>query len=291
MRLERSVWSAVLVDAQCRSTSSRVTPLHAVNADRRYEWFDSRHPTTQEERQMAQHTAIVTGASSGIGLAIARVLCDEGHAVTMAARRPEKLERAVSELANEGFDVHGVPANVAEESEIQKVVTAHRERHGRLDVLVNNAGVGIGATLGEIQTKRLDMQLNINLRAIVIFYRECLSMLQAAGAEHRNALVVNTSSISGKRAEAWLSVYSATKHGVVGWTEAMNKELGPQGIKSTALCPAFVDTPMTDFVKDQVKAEEMIRPEDIAESVRYLLRTSPACVVPEMMFVRPGDSL
>jgi NAD(P)-dependent dehydrogenase (short-subunit alcohol dehydrogenase family) len=240
---------------------------------------------------MAQHTAIVTGASSGIGLAIARVLGQEGHAVTMAARRPEKLENAVAELAGEGLEVHGVAANVAEETEIQKVVAAHRERYERLDVLVNNAGVGIGATLGEIQTKHLDMQLDINLRSIVIFYRECLEMLQATGAEHRNALVVNTSSISGKRAEAWLSVYSATKHGVVGWTEAMNKELGPQGIKSTALCPAFVDTPMTDFVKEQVKAEEMIRPEDIAESVRYLLRLSPACVVPEMMFVRPGDSL
>ncbi|HEV3071575.1 MAG TPA: SDR family oxidoreductase [Solirubrobacteraceae bacterium] len=240
---------------------------------------------------MAQRAAIVTGASSGIGLAIARVLGQEGHAVTMAARRPEKLENAVAELAGEGLEVHGVAANVAEEAEIQKVVAAHKERYERLDVLVNNAGVGIGAALGEIQTKRLDMQLNINLRAIVIFYRECLQMLKDAGAEHRNALVVNTSSISGKRAEAWLSVYSATKHGVVGWTEAMNKELGTQGIKSTALCPAFVDTPMTDFVKERVKAEEMIRPEDIAESVRYLLRTSPACVVPEMMFVRPGDSL
>jgi NAD(P)-dependent dehydrogenase (short-subunit alcohol dehydrogenase family) len=240
---------------------------------------------------MAQRAAIVTGASSGIGLAIARVLGQEGHAITMAARRPEKLENAVAELAAEGLEVHGVAANLADEGEVQKVVAAHKERHERLDVLVNNAGVGIGATLGEIQTKRLDMQLDINIRSIVIFYRECLEMLQAAGAEHHNALVVNTSSISGKRAEAWLSVYSATKHAVVGWTEAMNKELGPQGIKSTALCPAFVDTPMTDFVKEQVKAEEMIRPQDIAESVRFLLRVSPACVVPEMMFVRPGDLL
>jgi NAD(P)-dependent dehydrogenase (short-subunit alcohol dehydrogenase family) len=158
-------------------------------------------------------------------------------------------------------------------------------------VLVNNAGVGIGATVGEIQTKRLDMQLDINIRSIVIFYRECLEMLKAAGAEHSNALVVNTSSISGKRAEAWLSVYSATKHAVVGWTEAMNKELAPQGIKSTALCPAFVDTPMTEFAKQHVPAEDMIRPEDIAEAVRYLLKVSPACIVPEIMFTRPGDAL
>jgi NAD(P)-dependent dehydrogenase (short-subunit alcohol dehydrogenase family) len=240
---------------------------------------------------MPERAAIVTGASSGIGLAVARVLGEEGYGITMAARRPEKLQGAVSELQDAGFDVHGVDANVSDEAEIQKVVVAHRERYGRLDVLVNNAGVGIGAPAGDILTKHLDMQLDVNLRSIVIFYRECLEMLQAAGAEHHNALVVNTSSISGKRAEAWLSVYSATKHAVVGWTEAMNKELGTQGIKSTALCPAFVDTPMTDFVKGQVKAEEMIRPEDIAESVRYLLKTSPACVVPEIMFTRPGDAL
>jgi NAD(P)-dependent dehydrogenase (short-subunit alcohol dehydrogenase family) len=240
---------------------------------------------------MAERTAIVTGASSGIGLAIARVLGEEGYGITMAARRPEKLDGAVAGLAADGFDVHAVAANVADESEIEKVVAAHRERYGRLDVLVNNAGVGVGAPVGGIVTKRLDMQLDINLRSIVLFYREALSMLRAAAAEHRNALVVNTSSISGKRGVGWLSVYSATKHAVVGWTEAMNNELGPEGIKSTALCPAFVDTPMTDFVKENVPAEEMIQPQDIAEAVRYLLKVSPACVIPEMMFIRPGDSL
>jgi NAD(P)-dependent dehydrogenase (short-subunit alcohol dehydrogenase family) len=244
----------------------------------------------EDGADMAERAAIVTGASSGIGFAIARMLGEEGYGVTMAARRPEKLQDAVAALAGEGHDVHGVAANVSGEEEIVKVVAAHRERFGRLDVLVNNAGVGIGAPLAEIQTKHLDMQLSINLRSIVLFYRECLDMLRAAGTEHRNALVVNTSSISGKRAEPWLSVYSASKHGVVGWTEAMNKELGSAGIKSTALCPAFVDTPMTDFAKAHVKAEEMIRPEDIAESVRYLLRTSPACVVPEIMFLRPAES-
>jgi NAD(P)-dependent dehydrogenase (short-subunit alcohol dehydrogenase family) len=239
----------------------------------------------------AERAAIVTGASSGIGLAIARVLAEEGFAVTMSARRPEKLDGAVAGLAADGFDVHPVAANVADEAEIQKVVAAHRERYGRLDVLVNNAGVGVGALVADVETKRVDMQIDINLRSIVIFYRECVAMLREAAAEHKNALVVNTSSISGKHGEPWLSVYSATKHGVVGWTEAMNKELGSDGIKSTALCPAFVDTPMTDFVKEQVSADEMIRPEDIAESVRFLLRVSPACVVPEIMFVRPGESL
>jgi NAD(P)-dependent dehydrogenase (short-subunit alcohol dehydrogenase family) len=180
---------------------------------------------------------------------------------------------------------------VSEESEVKKVVDAHRERYGRLDVLVNNAGVGMGAPVGEIETKRLDMQLDINIRSIVLFYRECMPMLRTAGALHKRAIVVNTASIAGKHGEAWLSVYSATKHAVVGWSDSMNRELASDGIRSTSLCPAFVDTPMTDFVKGQVPAEEMIRPEDIAESVRFLLKVSPACVVPEIMFIRPGDSL
>jgi NAD(P)-dependent dehydrogenase (short-subunit alcohol dehydrogenase family) len=239
----------------------------------------------------AERAAIVTGASSGIGLAIAKVLGEEEFGVTMAARRPEKLDAAVARLAADGVDVHGVAANVSDETEIKRVVAEHRARYGRLDVLVNNAGVGIGQAVADIDTKRLDMQLDINLRSIVLFYRECMPLLREAAGEHHNALVVNTSSISGKRGAGWLSVYSATKHGVVGWTEAMNQEIGPEGIKSTALCPAFVDTPMTDFVKEHVAAEDMIRPEDIAEAVRYLLKTSPACIVPEMMFVRPGDAL
>jgi NAD(P)-dependent dehydrogenase (short-subunit alcohol dehydrogenase family) len=240
---------------------------------------------------MADRAAIVTGASSGIGLAIARMLGEEGHGVTMAARRAEKLDGAVAGLAGEGLDVHGIAANLADEDEIKKVVAAHSDRYGRLDVLVNNAGVGVGAALGDIETKRMDMQLNINLRSIILFYRECLPMLAAAGAEHKNALVVNTSSIAGKRGQGWLSVYAASKHGVVGWTESMIKELAPQGIKSTSLCPAFVDTPMTDFAKEHVAADEMIRPEDIAEAVRFLLRVSPACIVPEVMFIRPGDDI
>lgn len=214
---------------------------------------------------MAERAALVTGASSGIGLAVARMLGAEGYGLTIAARRPEKLEEAAASLREEGIDLQAIPGNLSDEEHIQSVVAAHREKYGRLDVLVNNAGVGAGQPVGEITAKRLDLQLDLNLRSLVLFYRESVGMLREAGAEHRNALVVNTASISGKSGEAWLSVYSATKHGVVGFTEAMNKELAGDGIKSCALCPGFVDTPMTDFVKGAVPAEQMIRPEDIAE--------------------------
>jgi NAD(P)-dependent dehydrogenase (short-subunit alcohol dehydrogenase family) len=238
---------------------------------------------------MADRAAIVTGASSGIGLAIARTLGEEGFGLTLAARRPEKLTEAADGLRGEGYDVIEVAANLTSEEDVQKVVAAHRDRYARLDVLVNNAGVGIGAPVGETLTKRLDMQLDVNIRSIVLFYRDCLDLLKAAGAEHRQALVVNTASIAGKKGQAWLSIYSATKFAVVGFTQSMNQELAGDGIKSSALCPGFVDTAMTDFIKDQVDAQDMIRPEDIAAAVRFLLSVSPACIVPEIMFVRPGD--
>jgi len=157
-------------------------------------------------------------------------------------------------------------------------------------VLVNNAGVGVGAAIADAETKKIDLQLAVNLRAVILFYRECADLLRAAGAEHRSALVVNTSSLSGKLGQPWLSVYSATKAAVIGWTQAMNKELNGDGIKSVALCPGFVDTPMSEFIREHVPQEEMIKPEDIAESVRFVLRTSPYCVVPEIVFQRPGEA-
>jgi NAD(P)-dependent dehydrogenase (short-subunit alcohol dehydrogenase family) len=237
---------------------------------------------------MAQRAAIVTGGSSGIGYAIARMLLEEGYAVTIAARRPDKLADAVASLSGDGREIAQVAGNMGSEEVIAQVVAEHRERFGRLDVLVNNAGVGVGAAVADIDTKRLDMQLAVNLRSVVLFYREAVGLLREAGAEHRNALVVNSASISGKSGEPWLSVYSATKAAVIGFTEAMNKELGSDGIKSCALCPAFVDTPMTDFIKQSVGAENMIRAEDVSEAVRMLLRLSPACVIPEIVFQPPG---
>src|SRR3954449_1615063 len=148
---------------------------------------------------MAQRAAIVTGASSGIGLEIARLLGREGHAVTLAARRPEKLEGAAKQLADEGLDVQAVAGNLGLEEDVQRVVAAHREHYGRLDVLVNNAGVGVGEAVGELTTKKVDLQLATNLRSTILFYRECREMLGAAGAEHRRALGVSLAGTAGRR--------------------------------------------------------------------------------------------
>jgi short-subunit dehydrogenase len=240
---------------------------------------------------LPDRAAIVTGASRGIGYAIAEALAQEGYALTLTARKPEGLEQAIARLRDAGAEVSGQATNLNDEEGIRAVVAAHRERYGRLDVLVNNGGVGIGAAAGEHQTKFIDMQLDVNLRAIILLYRETLDLLRVAGAEHKQALVINLASIAGKSAQAWLSVYSATKAAVVAYTVAMNKELAAEGIKSTAFCPGFVDTDMTEFVKESVPAEQMIKPEDIAEAVRFLLKLSAACVIPEIIFERPGETV
>jgi NAD(P)-dependent dehydrogenase (short-subunit alcohol dehydrogenase family) len=234
--------------------------------------------------------ALITGGSSGIGLAIGRALLEDSYGVTLSARRPEKLEAAADELRQDGGEVEAVPANMAEEDDIKALAEKHRERFGRCDVLVNNAGIGIGGPIAEAETKKLDLQLDVNLRAVYLTTRECLPMLKEAGAEHKKALIVNTASIAGKYGQGWLAAYSATKFGVVGLSQAMHREFGQEGIQVTALCPGFVDTAMTEWIKEQVSPDEMIRPEDIAESVRFLLRTSPACIVPEIQFIRPGDT-
>jgi len=238
---------------------------------------------------VADKAALVTGGSSGIGLAISRALGEDGYAVTVSARRPDKLEAAVAELAGDGLEVTAAPANVASEEEVAALVAGHKERYGRLDVLVNNAGVGIGGAIADTETKKLDMQLDVNLRSYVIAMREAMPMLKEAGSEHGKALIVNTASIAGKGGQGWLAVYSATKAGVIGLSQGTQMEVGQDGIQVTALCPAFVDTPMTEWVQGQVKPEEMIQPEDLAETVRLLLRTSRFCLIPEVVFSRPGD--
>ena len=238
---------------------------------------------------MAERAALITGGSSGIGLAIARALAEDGYGITLSSRRAEKLEGAAEDLSSSGFEVLAVPANMVEEGDLEQLVAKHREKFGRCDVLVNNAGVGIGQARAALETKKVDMQLGVNLRAVMLMTRESLPMLREAGAEHGKALIVNTASIAGKAGQAWLSVYSATKAAVIGFSQATQREVAGQGIQVTALAPGFVDTPMTEFAREMVNQEEMIRPEDIAESVRFLLKTSRYCVVPEIVFMRPEE--
>jgi NAD(P)-dependent dehydrogenase (short-subunit alcohol dehydrogenase family) len=236
----------------------------------------------------SRRAALVTGASSGIGLAIAAMLAEEGYDLTLASRTEEKLLAAAASDVFAAVETLAVATDVGDPEAIAALVDAHRERFGRLDVLVNNAGLGVAGELGQIKDKHIDLQLNVNLRAPIVFCREAEPLLRAAGAEHGEALIVNTSSITGKIGEPGLGVYSATKHGLVGFTQALQRELGPAGIKATVLCPGFVDTDLSDYVKESVPADTMIRSEDVAEAVRALLRLSTNCVIPEILLVQRG---
>jgi NAD(P)-dependent dehydrogenase (short-subunit alcohol dehydrogenase family) len=239
---------------------------------------------------MPERAALVTGGTRGIGRAIAQALIEDGYATTITGRKPEGVEQAVAELRGAGGDVHGVARNHNDPEVPAAIVAEHAERFGRLDVLVNNAGVGIGAAADEHQLKFVDLQLDVNFRAMILFYRAAVPLLRTAAEEAGQSHVINLSSISGKNGQPWLSVYSATKAAVVGYTEAMSKELASAGIKSTAFCPGFVDTDMSEFVKDQLPADQMIRTDDIVEGVRFVLRLSKGCTIPEIVFMRPGET-
>ncbi len=243
--------------------------------------------------------AIVTGAGRGIGrehsLALAKagakvVVNDLGGSTHGEGSDQTPAQQVADEIKEMGGEAVANNDNVADWEGGQRLVNTAIETFGRLDVLVNNAGIGIAGPIEEHQTKRLDLQLDVNLRGVYLTLRECIPMLKEAGKEHRKALALNTASIAGKFGQGWLAAYSATKFGVVGLTQAMHRELSGDGIQCTALCPGFVATAMTDWVEETVDKEEMIQPEDIAEAVRYLLRTSPNCIVPEIQFVRPGDT-
>lgn len=242
-----------------------------------------------EESQLTKQAALVTGASSGIGLELARTLGELGYSLTLVARRPEKLEAAVAGLDELGIEAYGQPANVAAEEELVAAFAGHKERYGRLDVLINNAGIGIGQALEQITAKHLEIQTAVNFGATVIGTREALPMLREAGAEHGKALIVNMASFGGKRGHPFISIYGATKAAIVNFSEGTQKELGGTGIKVTALCPGFVETAMTEFIREQVPAEDMLRPSDISAALRFLLETSPNCLVPEIMMARHAE--
>jgi NAD(P)-dependent dehydrogenase (short-subunit alcohol dehydrogenase family) len=224
-------------------------------------------------------SALVTGGSSGIGFALAQMLKDEGYGLTLVARRPDKLAAAAEELGAESF-----AANVADDAACAEVVARHAEKWGGMDVLVNSAGLGIWGNFGDLDTKRLDLQLDVNLRGTFVVTREALPMLRESGGQ-----ILTLASIAGTVPTPGLSIYGATKAALIAWTNSLNREEAAHGIRATALCPAFVATPMTDWTG--LSAEEMIQPEDIVELSRALLRLSPKARVPTIVVERVGDEI
>jgi NAD(P)-dependent dehydrogenase (short-subunit alcohol dehydrogenase family) len=221
-------------------------------------------------------SALVTGGSSGIGLAIARMLREEGFELTLAARTVERLDAAATEL-----NAAAVPVDVRHEEECAALVASHLEAHGGLDVLVNSAGVGVAGRIGDMQTKHFDLQQAVNLRGAFLVTREALPSLRQA-----KGYVVNLASIAGTMPTPMLASYGAAKAALISLTRSLDREEAESGVRVTAICPEFVDTPMASWTG--LPPDEMIQPEDCAEVVRALLRLSPAARIPVVVIERAG---
>jgi NAD(P)-dependent dehydrogenase (short-subunit alcohol dehydrogenase family) len=221
-------------------------------------------------------SALVTGGSSGIGLAVARMLKSEGFDVTLASRTAAKVEAAAAELA-----AHAVTADVSLEADCVRLVAEHGRRFGGLDVLVNSAGIGIGGSIESLQAKQIDLQLGVNLRGLLLVSREAIPLLKAT-----RGWIVNLASIAGTEPTPGLAVYGATKAAVIALTRSQNAELEGDGVRSIAICPGFVDTVMAAW--SGLAGDEMIQPGDCAEIVRMCLRLSPRARIPQVVVERVG---
>src|SRR2546423_8777438 len=222
--------------------------------------------------------ALVTGGSSGIGRAIARMLRDEGYGLTLVSRRAEKVQAAAEELG-----AAAIAADVGSAEECERVVAEHRERYGRLDVLVNSAGIGIAGRVEDLPAKHFDLQLGVNLRGLFLVTQAAIPLLRES-----HGWIVNLASIAGTLPTPGLATYGATKAAVISLTRSLNGELDADGVRAIAICPGFVDTPMAEW--SGLSSGEMIKPEDCAEVVRMLLRLSPHARVPQVVIERVGSS-
>jgi NAD(P)-dependent dehydrogenase (short-subunit alcohol dehydrogenase family) len=224
-------------------------------------------------------SALVTGGSSGLGLAIARTLREDGYELTLVARRPEPLEEAAREL-----DAYAVAANLGDPDECVRVVAAHAERFGGMNVLVNSAGIGIGGNIATLDTKRMALQLDVNLLGTLVVTREALPLLRAARGQ-----IITLASIAGTIPTPGLAVYGATKAALISFTNSLNREEAEHGVRATAISPGFAATRMTEWTG--IPVEEQIQPEDVAELVRTVLHLSPNARVPNIVIERVGDDV
>lgn len=224
-------------------------------------------------------SALITGGSSGIGLAIATMLAEEGYALTVASRKREKLEAVAQRLACET-----VAADVSKEDDCERIVAEHVAHHGGLDVLVNSAGIGIASVTADTTTKAWDIQQSVNLRGAFLVTRAALPHLRKT-----RGYVINLASIAGTIPTPGLAAYGATKAGLIALTKTLSREETENGVRFTALCPAYVDTPMAQWTG--LPREEMITPEDCAEMVRSLIHLSPAARIPVIVIERAGDEV
>lgn len=233
----------------------------------------------------AKRTAIVAGASGGIGAAVVRTLAEEGFRVTLTGRRDGELRRLAGELKIPPVDVLCLPADLLADGAAQQLVDRHLERFATLDLLVVAAGSGRPAALGRTDVLRQMIDLNVLAGANLI--AAALPSLRSAGTGPNGALVVLLSSVVARRPLPGFAAYSASKAAVSSLVRSVNEDEARNGIRATALCPGYVDTPLTTSVP-RTPSDRFLPTKDVGEAVRFLLRLSPAARVEEIEIARSG---
>ena len=228
-------------------------------------------------------SAIVTGASAGIGLAIARTLCQDGFAVTMVARREARLTVAADELRGKGFDVHPVAIDASADGAAPRLVADHLERCGGIDVVVANAGRGTNGTVADASPTDITKMLAVNVAGPFALAKAALPALRVS-----SGWFVITSSMSGVWPTVGSAGYSASKAAAISLARSIAAEEAANGVRACAICPAFVDTDMTSWLEGSIPTEAMLDPNDVAEAVRFLLHLSPSASVTELVLRRVG---
>lgn len=210
--------------------------------------------------------ALVTGASAGIGAAAARALAAEGAKIVLTARRRERLETLAEEIRAMGSDAAIVVGDAREEDTAKEAVQAASETFGRLDILINNAGVGNYKNIVDTSADEYDTMMDSNVRSTFLFTRHAVPVMQA----QKSGTILMLSSMAGVYGFAGEAVYCATKFAQVGMAQALDKELRPHGIKVGAICPGGVKTEFalgTGRTEQSVAESGMLEPEDVAGAV------------------------
>ena len=232
-----------------------------------------------------QTVAIITGASSGIGQATARVLAEQGVRVVLAARRVERLEALQQELEAAGGQALVVKTDVTQRAQVEALIKKAHAHFGRIDHLINNAGVMLLSYMRNVHVEEWETMIDVNLKGPLFCIGAALPIMQAQGSGH----IINVSSMAGRRVFTSGAVYCATKFGLHALTEGLRQEL--QDIRATTIAPGVVRTELLEHITDEdvagrvehIKALEALTSEDVARAILYALQQPAHVTVAEVL--------
>jgi len=226
-----------------------------------------------------RQVALVTGATEGIGRAIAFALARGGYSVGTCARTPDRLRTLLAELEAEGIHAAGIPADVGDEAAVGRLVRHVTDALGPVDTLVNNAGIGILKPISGLSLDEWDATMRTNVRGMFLMTRAVLPAMRAA----RTGAIVNIASLAGRNGIVGGTAYCASKHAVLGFSKALMLEVRQEGIRVIAICPGSVDTGFgPDRVVPKLNRASILRPEDVADTVVAALRLPERALVSEL---------